>query len=71
MGSSLGVFLTGEIEIKNQKIPNEGIFQGFNRQIEGKRLKVDRFLKVSFHFVAIIQKTDYKIWTSYVIYSQI
>jgi hypothetical protein len=32
MGSSLGVFLTGEIEIKNQKFQNEGTFQGFNRQ---------------------------------------
>ncbi len=71
MGSSLGVFLTGEIEIKNQKFQNEGTFQGFNRQNWGKRLKVDRFLKVSFQFVAIMQKIDYKIWTSYVIYSQI
>jgi hypothetical protein len=32
MGISLGVFFTGEIEIKNQKFQNEGIFKVFNRQ---------------------------------------
>jgi hypothetical protein len=49
----------------------KGFFRVSIAKIEGKRLKVDRFLKVSFQFVAIIQKIDYKIWTSYVIYSQI
>jgi hypothetical protein len=49
----------------------KGFFRVSKAKIEGKRPKIDRFLKVSFQFVAIMQKIEYKIWTSSVIYSEI